>query len=439
MSGAEDDPPPGALRAPDRLPPEVVAEIRSALVEARLAAEQRAASGPLRDLALALQQNAEALRSVQDTQERIARAVDRTDRTEAVVQSTQALNDTFRGVRAAQEALVHRLEKEERRPLRYGLAAALLVGATAAGAGWFLVNREDDLRGRIEELRADLGSGDREAWEASRRTAEKDLLDRIEALSRQSSLTEAERRGKEKELLDRMDELEALRREGEAATARRGALEAELGRLRRENESLKAEAAALRRAAEEAEDRVARATTGGGGAAPLPGAPAAEQPGPPLPALPPATAARPPVEPSATAAADPSDPAKEPLPLGAQAVTDGGQVRKVLEDLNALLAAAGSRDTYRVTEAKAVDGDRLVSVRIESRGPDGGIRRSFEAVEARFLLLPTTRTLEIRLRSGSVTYLGKRTVRFLDGEHTAYLEVDPAPFRSSGNPVITVR
>ncbi len=178
---------------------------------------------------------------------------------------------------------------------------------------------------------------------------------------------------------------------------------------------------------------------GGGGRPPLPGAPAAEQPGPPLPALPPATAARPPVEPSATAAADPSDPAKEPLPLGAQAVTDGGQVRKVLEDLNALLAAAGSRDTYRVTEAKAVDGDRLVSVRIESRGPDGGIRRSFEAVEARFLLLPTTRTLEIRLRSGSVTYLGKRTVRFLDGEHTAYLEVDPAPFRSSGNPVITVR
>ena len=86
-----------------------------------------------------------------------------------------------------------------------------------------------------------------------------------------------------------------------------------------------------------------------------------------------------------------------------------------------------------------MDGDRLVSVRIESRGPDGGIRRSFEAVEARFLLLPTTRTLEIRLRSGSVTYLGKRTVRFLDGEHTAYLEVDPAPFRSSGNPVITVR
>ena len=315
MSGAEDDPPPGALRAPDRLPPEVVAEIRSALVEARLAAEQRAASGPLRDLALALQQNAEALRSVQDTQERIARAVDRTDRTEAVVQSTQALNDTFRGVRAAQEARAPGLYMAAGWPRRYGRAAALVGGAPAAGAGWFLVNREDDLRGRIEELRADLGSGDREAWEASRRTAEKDLLDRIEALSRQSSLTEAERRGKEKELLDRMDELEALRREGEAATARRGALEAELGRLRRENESLKAEAAALRRAAEEAEDRVARATTGGGGAAPPPPAPPAPPPrAPPQPPPPPPPVPPFPPSPRPPPPGPPSNPPQPPPP-----------------------------------------------------------------------------------------------------------------------------
>jgi len=114
-------------------------------------------------------------------------------------------------------------------------------------------------------------------------------------------------------------------------------------------------------------------------------------------------------------------------------------VKKVLDDLNGLLAAVGGRDTYRVTAARAVDGDRLVGVTIESRGSDGGIRRSFEAAEARFVLLPATRSLEIRLRSGSVTYLGKRTVRFLDDEHTAYLEVDPAPFRASGNPVITIR
>ncbi|MCK6480917.1 MAG: hypothetical protein L6R43_12480 [Planctomycetes bacterium] len=438
-------PSPGAIRVPDRLPPEVVAEIRSVLLEARVSAEQRAASaGPLRDLAAALQQNAEALRAVQETQERIARTVDRTDRTEAVIQSTQALNETFRGVRTAQDALVQRLEKEERRPLRYGLAAALLVGGTAAAAGWLLLHREDDLRGRIEELRAGLGTADRESWEASRRAAEKELLDRVEALSRQTYLSEAERGAKERELLARRDELEALRRDGVAAAARRGALESEVERLRRENDALRGEAAAARRAAEEAGNRLREREAAGGAPVPgpgpaSPGAPAASDPGAASPA--PAAAAgtlSPSPSPSPSGKGTAAPPSSPPL-LGPQAVPDRGQVRKVLDDLNALLAGVGGRDLYRVTEAAAVDGDRLVSAKIESRGPDGAVRRSFEAEEARFVLMAASRSLEIRLRSGSVTYLGKRTVRFLDDEHTAYLEVDPAPFRTSGNPVITLR
>ena len=428
---ARDDPdgppvaPSSALSAPGRLPPEVVAEIRNALVEARVTAEQRAAYGPLRDLADALKSNAEALRAVQETQERIARTVDRTDRTEAVLQSTQALNDTFRGVRATQEALVERLKTEEKRPLRFGLAAGLLVAATAAVAGWLFLRREDDLRGRIEGLRADMGTADREAWEKSRRSAEKDLLDRLETLSKESTLSEADRNSREKDLLKLRDDLEAVRREGDALAIRRGQMESEIARLRQENASLRTDAEAQRKAAEQATGALQAAEAR---AVVPPPAPSPPDPIPP-------TSPRPP----SASPLSPSPPPSSPPSLGPGAVTDAGQVKRVVDALNALLAGVGGGDRYRVTSAGAVDGDRLVRVALESLGADGTVRRSFEAEEVRFVLLAASRSLEIRLRGGTVTYLGHRTVRFLDDRHTAYLEVDPAPFRTSGNPLVTIQ
>jgi len=430
-SGRKDAPPaPGALAAPPRPPPEVVAEIRGALVEARVAAEQRAAHGPLRDLAEALRSNAEALRAIQETQERIARTVDRADRSEAVIQSTQALNDTFRGVRATQEALVTRLEEEERRPLRYGIAAAALVAATAAAAAWWFVRREDGLRGRIEDLRAGMGTADREAWERSRREAEKDLLDRLESLSRQSSLSEADRSAREKDLLALKGSLEALRRDGDALAVRRGQMEAEVARLRQDNASLRSELEVQRRASEEAaralREREARELA------------VAAAPPAPVPAMatlaPPSSPGQ---EPGTKPPASPDPPAAPRL--GPTAVTDQGQVRKVLDDLNALLERGEGVDRYRVLSSGAVDGDRLVRATLESRGADGAVRRSFEAAEARFVLQAASRSLEIRLRGGSVTYLGRRTVRFPDDRYTAYIEVDPEVFKASGNPLISIQ
>ncbi len=124
--------------------------------------------------------------------------------------------------------------------------------------------------------------------------------------------------------------------------------------------------------------------------------------------------------------------------VGPTAVTDPGQIRKVLDGLNALLARAGGTETYRVTVAEALDGDRLVRATLEATAREGGLSRSFRAEEARFVLRSVSRTLEIRLNGVTVTYPGERTVGFPEGRYTATLEVDPEPFRTSGNPLIEV-
>ena len=120
------------------------------------------------------------------------------------------------------------------------------------------------------------------------------------------------------------------------------------------------------------------------------------------------------------------------------AVTDPGQVKKVVEGLNAILALGEGEESWSITSAEAVDGDRLVRVRIEARDKGEGLSRSFRAAEARFVLIPSTRTLEVRFRDGEVTYPGNRTVEFPGGRYSALLTVDPAPVRNAAHPLVEV-
>ncbi|MFV1958987.1 MAG: hypothetical protein ACC662_06195, partial [Planctomycetota bacterium] len=64
----------------------------------------------VRDLAVAFRTSAEALEGVRELQAELVRALKRQDRSEIVLQSTQALNDTFRNLTAVQRALLERLE-----------------------------------------------------------------------------------------------------------------------------------------------------------------------------------------------------------------------------------------------------------------------------------------------------------------------------------------
>ena len=68
----------------------------------------------LRDLAIAFRTNAEAIQGVKDLQAELVRAVKRQDRSEMVLQSTQALNETFRNLTQVQRELVKRLEDAPR-------------------------------------------------------------------------------------------------------------------------------------------------------------------------------------------------------------------------------------------------------------------------------------------------------------------------------------
>jgi hypothetical protein len=124
--------------------------------------------------------------------------------------------------------------------------------------------------------------------------------------------------------------------------------------------------------------------------------------------------------------------------LGPTAVTDPGQVKKLVDGLNTLLAGAEEPEAWSVTSAEAVDGDRLVRAVVEARARTGGLSRSFRAEEVRFTLVPSSRSLEVRFREGAVTYPGERTISFPGGRYAAVLAVDPTAFRNAAHPLVTV-
>jgi hypothetical protein len=134
---------------------------------------------------------------------------------------------------------------------------------------------------------------------------------------------------------------------------------------------------------------------------------------------------------------------KEPPPaapaLGPAAVTDAKQVEKLVSGLNTLLAGVGGAETYRIVSAGAAEDDRLVKVHIEARSTDGTVAKAFRAGEARFVLQGGAGTLSIKLKDGSVTYPGDRTIPFPGGAYVVLLAVDGAPFRASGNPLLSIQ
>jgi hypothetical protein len=249
------------------------------------------------------------------------------------------------------------------------------------------------------------------------RDARKEILDRLEAARTEASKADAARRAREEEAAAARSDLERMRREGEERDRRSAVLEQEVLALRRQAASL------------EERLKAAEAARAGAGA---PGEGAGPGKGPEGPAEEAGKAA--PAEGRGPGVDVPEAPA-----LGPSAVTDPGQVRKVVDGLNDLLRGVGGRETWRIAAAGALDGDRLVRVRVETRTSDGGIPKAFQAEEARFVLLPSSKCLEIRLKEGSVTYMGSRTVPFPDGKYTAVLAVDPAPFQASGNPLLGQR
>ncbi|MEZ6196471.1 MAG: hypothetical protein R3F20_12200 [Planctomycetota bacterium] len=191
------------------------------IVDARRGAVDREAADaiarPLGDLAKAFALQAEVLQSVHETQARIQESLANDQRSEMMLNSTKALNETFKGVRGTQQELLEELRRERGAKQRWiwGFAALGLVVCGLAGWVWL------DSRRQLSERNFDQG----------RRidAVEGRVLAQVEATAERARESEAEFQRR----------LEGSRNDERNATQRFAAAEVELGRLRTELDGLK--------------------------------------------------------------------------------------------------------------------------------------------------------------------------------------------------------
>lgn len=133
----------------------VRAQISEVLDEVRQSEEKTATTlaKPLGDLAKAFALQAELLKNVHETQVKLRQTIEDDRRTEVMLNSTNALNETFRGVRNVQQSLIEKIENSNRanRGVRWALVFAVIVGI--GGASWGaleLIKRQDSKSDMID-------------------------------------------------------------------------------------------------------------------------------------------------------------------------------------------------------------------------------------------------------------------------------------------------
>jgi len=364
---------------------------------------------PLKDLADAFRQNTETLQSIADGQARLGRRMDRSDRSEAVINSTQALNDTFRGVKRTQEQLIGRLAKERRRPWQF-LAASFVLAAVVIGGGlWILLDglaeRDESaarggaaaFTGALSEKDSDLAAVHGENRElsvdlATARTRARELDVRVTELSGRVDGLAAENEKLER----RQAEMGDFRRENDRLLAESGRLEDELTAARRELKAAREELATSKEA-------LARA-----------GKEKTLKPAP---------------EPAPKEVEEPS-----PVPPGA--VTNAAELDRVKSVINRLLAETAG-GAYRLDRIGGLRGKMLYDVVIVDGRSGEREAKKFEAKEARIAIDAARKRVEIRLRSGHITYYGVRA-RFWDDRYVLPLtDVETDQWIRSGLTIFT--
>ena len=152
------------------------------------------AEGPLREIAHAFRMNAEALHTLKQMQGDLAKQVRRGDRSELVVQSTQALNETFRNLTSVQQELLRRIQQGQG-PSRSSLVPLMLIGLLVVLLGGIYVILDAlDKRGPADpELApAEVARRERAAWKEGREEGASQAEREIERL--QAAIGENQRR-----------------------------------------------------------------------------------------------------------------------------------------------------------------------------------------------------------------------------------------------------
>jgi hypothetical protein len=381
----------------------------------------RAISEPLAALAAAFQANAEALRKSQEMQAELGRALQRADRSEVLLQSTGALNDTFKGLTTVQRTLVQRLDGQDdaARAGRWFLPLLVLAAVAVVGAGlWLVVRRmeemEQDVVGNADvatQLEASYERGLEQGRRERAAVAEAErqgMVERTTRLEQDLASVTAEREAKATALARSQEETASLR--GEVLTARADALRAkaledEVGRLRTEAAVRDPELERLRRelTAEKATAATLRSRLAEMGLAsrvPEPGAAASPEPtGAPA------------------AASDPDEvPAPGPTAPPAASGFDRRGLERARERMNTLLqeTAGGSADHLQLMKVGGVDGAVLTDVVAARYGANGRVMNFLRARTLRVTADRLNRRVEFSFADGSLDY-GPNSVPFLGG------------------------
>ncbi len=396
-----------------------------AVSPSRMAEELGMAMAPLKDLAEAFRLNSDAMKSLAEGQARLGRRIEKSDRSEAVVQSTKALNDTFRGVQRTQERLMGRLEDEKKRPLRLLIASAVVFVVLVGGSLYLLftwLEERDRKAGQdkretiesivaghadlMEDLRAKLTRAESEL--VRRETAAESAATNLSDLARR--LTEAE-----KQNIGLRANQKELSREVMQNTELRTTISRLTGELEQKSRDLEAER--LSRAVfeeqiaslEEKLSKMARRAAA---------TPAAN----PVAKIPDETGPEP--------AAEPEAPPPAPVPEGA--ATDAGELKRIVGVLNRLIAEVRGEESFTFTKIGGVRGKTLYDVEVANFDKTGAEIKRIRAGEARIVVDVSGRRVELRFKNGHIYYYGVRAPFWGGGYIVSMVNVNPATWLGSG-------
>lgn len=408
------------------------------------------APGPMGEIAQAFRANAEAIVALRELQGEMVQALRRGDRSEIVLQNTQALNETFRNMAAIQRELLTRLDHRQGRSRAVPLLLLGLLVVVLAGV-WVLLDaiERNAQRGPIVDPLA-IAARERDIWKegrsdgAAQADRELRLLQqgfeeaeaRREALQRQIDLKNAEldamARTKRDAEIERDDmagrvrhaqqELMArqvLEDEVKSLTSRLAVTDEELRRAMQDLARRQRENAALREKAVDYGLDLAPDPDAGAVPRTAPG----QDPAPfPAPVAPVGSEVPPPArtsEPPPTAGRE-TGPQELPPPLlkrEGPLTRDQQLTGRVRERINQLLQASGTPggETWHLTRLDAMGQDRLsdvIALRYDARG------RLLDGIEARELRIHydrENRKVEFHFMGGDRVTQSARTALPADG------------------------
>ncbi len=389
----------------------------------------------------ALQVTARLLQYVHDSHARIVKTLENQDRSELFLQSTTALNQTFKRLNHSQDALVDKLLAERRRNPWYLVAGATLTAVVVVVAIFLLVNHQngglkeqvdrmaatrDELNGAVaESLRSFNQMGTQLGQTVDKVLAANRVLDNesranhteLEKVKASLAAIEAAKETAEKDKVNREERLATLERDKKM-------LEAELDQLRSKMVDKDLAEAQMQKLLDE------RIAAGNSAKSPAPAKDAAVPPPdekrsseppkvrdeasaetPPATALDPSAKSLPDPVPSSATESTPKDgdPAETPAP-GLAAIDPTTRA------FNEFLMAAGVVD-HRLLRHGEVENGELTECVIELRDSSGRPIGCRSAAGVKLTVDPGKLTAKLLLRDGETVERGARTP-FPDGKLT---------------------